>query len=239
MYSHLNNQNQVAPEQTNQPRDLSQHLNHDLAFHLVDQHSPKRSAHEAYIAQRFSQQYGATVRDFLPYFISLSNGQDLCASVGLQAAAKRALFLEQYLNMPVQQAISSVFLCPIDRAKIIEIGNLVATRSGSSYFLFAAMTQVLHEAGFQWLIFTATHQVKKIINKMGFNPIELCEADANKLSNKSNWGSYYENNPSVLAGNLNSAYTLLMNTPTLLELLAPHQKQLATMAAVLAETQYV
>lgn len=215
----------------------------EVCFALHTQASPGRHATEAYIAQRFAEQYGAQVRDFLPLLLSLSPStkpaDTPCAALGLHPASVGTCFLEQYLSLPVEQILSAAFHCPVVRTRVIEIGNLVATRSGSSYFLFAAMTLLLHEAGFQWLIFTATGQVKKIIRKMGFNPVEICEARPELLHRKDHqWGSYYDNQPKVMLGNLQNANQILTNSDTLQQLLAPHKPQLMQMAKTLRGYTY-
>lgn len=215
-------------------RTYSQRLPQDIATQFSSINSPYRKNVESYIAKRFFDQYHATVTDFLPWILSLSMAEQFGAAVGLQPANKGSLFLEQYLPHPVENHISAHFQQPIDRNHIVEIGNLVATRSGSSYLLFAAMTWVLHHAGFQWLIFTATEQVKKIIEKLHFIPVPLCDADPSRLLNGSRqWGNYYESNPQVLAGELGKAYELLMASDVLLALLAPHQQALREYAKLI------
>lgn len=198
-----------------------------LDFELFIGHSPERRRIESYIADNFRARYGANIENFLPELLALQYSGELCGAVGLQRARNNSLFLEQYLKAPVEQEISQGFQRPVDRAKIIEIGNLVATRSGGSYLLFAVLAATLYQLGNHWMIFTATEQVERIIQKMGFVPLVLCEAKPELLRKGQNqWGTYYDTNPKVMAGYLPLAYEKLTNNAQLSALIAPHLGQI-------------
>jgi hypothetical protein len=83
-----------------------------------------RAAVEAYIAQKFAETYGARIQSFLPQLLSLHNNGALGAALGLRRAGSGALFLEQYLDRPVQQLLAEAAGQPVARADIVEIGNL-------------------------------------------------------------------------------------------------------------------
>ncbi len=194
---------------------------------LLGPECPERPMVEDYIAKRFASQYAAEIVHFLPWLLTVNQNGNLAAAVGLRPAEHEALFLEQYLDEPVERVLQNAFECPVARGDIIEIGNLVATRGGSSYFLFAAMTMLLKAAGYKWLIFTANPHVKKITERMGFRSMELCEAERARLGqNTGTWGSYYDDKPKVFAGDLDCAATILYDSPTLLSVLTPHREHL-------------
>jgi hypothetical protein len=114
--------------------------------------------------------------------------------------------VEQYMEKPVEQALSFLAKEPVARESIIEIGNLVATQRGASQLLFVLLLAILHKANYRWVVFTATKQVGQLLNKLHFEPLRVCTADSKMLEGSSNhWGSYYEANPSVLAGDLQPA----------------------------------
>lgn len=199
----------------------------ELKFEIFPSHSPERHRIESYIAENFRARYGARIEHFLPELLAVQSSGELCGAVGLQRARHNTLFLEQYLKAPVEQAISHGFHRPVDRAKVIEIGNLVATRSGGSYLLFAVLATVLYQLGNHWMIFTATEQVERIIQKMGFVPLVLCEAKPELLrSGQNQWGTYYDTNPKVMAGYLPLAYEKLTHNAQLSGFIAPHLGQI-------------
>jgi hypothetical protein len=86
------------------------------------------------------------------------------ARLGMRPAASAPeLFLEQYLDRPVEQEIAARANCPVGRDGIVEICNLAADQRGASRHLFVLLTAVLAAASYRWIVFTATPQVEKLI----------------------------------------------------------------------------
>ncbi|HED13601.1 MAG TPA: hypothetical protein ENI62_08110 [Gammaproteobacteria bacterium] len=165
---------------------------------------------ESYIASRFDEYYGAKVQSFLPQLISAQIDNETSAAVGLNMAASSSLFLEQYLDVSLEQTLAAVVKQPIDRDSVVEIGNLTATRAGNSYLLFILLNTILDAAGYRWVTFTATRQVRRILGKLSCRAYKLCEAELSKLaSDTSRWGSYYETQPEVLAVNIQDSMAIL------------------------------
>ena len=193
-------------------------------FDVVTASDADKGNVQAYIAEVFNSRYNAKISHFLPSFLKMSSAGSLIGAVGIQAAGSDKLFLEQYLPRRSEQIVSEFFAKPVDRHRIVEIGNLVATKRGSSYLLFIILAATLHTAGFRWMLFTATEQVKQIILKMKYSPITLCNADPSKLSDASaKWGTYYQSNPHVMAGDLNMANEILNAHPLFVSLLEPYR----------------
>jgi len=226
-----------AQAQTSISANLNRKLiSSDLHFDLLSLEHPARLRAESYIADGFFRRYGARVQHFLPHFLMLEEAGETCGVVGVQAAQHNVLFLEQYLNNPVEQEISAGFARPIDRSKIVEIGNLVAGRSGSSYLMFAVLTALLYRSGFHWMIFTATEQVERIIQRMGFTPISLSQADPARLKDGgAQWGTYYETCPKVQAGHLPTAYEMLVKSDQVYALVQPYLTKIQAMSHVLEQ----
>src|SRR5512134_2381976 len=68
---------------------------------------PMRAQFEAFIAARFGRAYGARVTHFLPHLLGVRDGLGRWqAAAGYAAAAGGRLFLEQYLERPVEQALA-------------------------------------------------------------------------------------------------------------------------------------
>ncbi|MDH5591784.1 MAG: thermostable hemolysin, partial [Gammaproteobacteria bacterium] len=173
--------------------------------------SPDRSNIEQYITDRFYMSYQAKISTFLPYLLSTHTDNNLTAALGFQPATEnQPLFLEQYMTSAIEEVVSSLTLQNVARNKIVEIGNLTSSRRGTSQILFILIVAILYEAGFEWTVFTATSQVKQLIEKLNLNTTTLCDANPDYLADKGeSWGSYYDNKPTVLLGNLADAVTLL------------------------------
>ena len=203
----------IAREQpdTRAARHLARLLNPTPAFCAHLPGSARRSEVEHYIADRFRAVHGATIQDFMPVLLTMGCHGGITAASGIRAAAGRALFLEQYLDQAVERTLSVRSGAAVDRGRIAEIGNLVATQGGSSYLLFMVLTAILEQAGFEWVVFTATPQVSKALAHLGLSVETLCEADPARLTRSSaaDWGRYYASRPRVVAGRSEEAMRVL------------------------------
>ncbi len=136
-----------------------------------------RQAVEQTIMRKFERAYGAHLTHFLPELMRLDVSGELGAVAGIRAASSETLFLEQYLDRPVEQAVASAFMTPVDRDAVVEIGNLAANVPGLAYSLFAALATTLSAAGYRWVVCTATPQVAAMLARMGFSAQAICPAD--------------------------------------------------------------
>jgi hypothetical protein len=176
----------------------------DISLEPAD--SAGRSKLEACIADRFNRQYGARIEEFLPFLLSLNVADRLGAVIGLRLAATSPLFLEQYIDTPVEQAVSKVFGTPVDRAQIVEIGNLASAAPGSAALMFGLLPAILREAGIRWVVCTATPQVRVMLKKVDFATRTICVADPKFLGDKqADWGTYYASCPHVIVGDVQRA----------------------------------
>jgi hypothetical protein len=169
--------------------------------------TPERSNVEAFISAQFKSRYDATISHFLPFLLSSTHKNALSAAVGFQPAGQcRPLFLEAYLNHAIEHVLSEHVGTDIDRNNIVEIGNLTSSRRGSSQTLFILITAILHRAGYEWVAFTANSHVQQILSKLEISTFSLCKADPTRLEDKgASWGTYYDNDPTVVAGHLGMA----------------------------------
>jgi len=211
----------------------------DISFGLIDKTSANRKAVESYISDQFYKEHHAKLLHFMPQLLSMECGSIASGAVGIRSAKNEKLFLEQYFEKSAEQHISTVFQQPVLRDDIVEIGNLVATRRGSSYLLFVILASILHEAGYRWVICTATSQVEHIIRKMKFDSDVLCEANPEKLTDDvSNWGTYYSNHPRVIVGDVKKAIKEIRKSPLLKAMISPYQFEISRIAMELMESNH-
>ncbi|RLB64174.1 MAG: hypothetical protein DRH08_10030 [Deltaproteobacteria bacterium] len=184
------------------------------AFSLNSPYSPQRPALKTYIEQQFSNTYGATITEFLPLLSSMECNGNISAVAGIRPAQKTELFVERYLDAPIEVILSQLNQTSIDRSSIVEIGNLSATHRGATLLFFVVQIAMLHEAGIKWDVFAATHQVGTIMSKLNFISLELGPADPARLGDDaSNWGSYYDTQPTILATNIAATMENLRQSP--------------------------
>lgn len=194
---------------------------------------------ERYIAAQFKAVHGATIHDFMPVLLTMGCHGNTTAATGVRAASQ-PLFLEQYLAQPVEQALRPLAGQDVERSRIAEIGNLVATQGGSSYLLFMVLTAVLEQSGFEWVVFTATPQVRKVLRYLGLSIHVLCEADPARLTQSSaeEWGRYYSGRPVVVAGRVADAMGVLTRRKLYASVLSLFRGPIADLAEVVSRESF-
>ncbi|MDZ4728494.1 MAG: thermostable hemolysin [Xanthomonadales bacterium] len=211
---------------------LGRLLNPCPAFDVFLPETANRHQVTQYIADQFKSIHGANIHDFMPMLLSMQCQGQFSAVSGVRPAARQPLFLEQYLGQAVETVIRDVSGMAVERSKVVEIGNLVSTQKGASQLLFLLLTALLYRCDYQWVVFTGTPAVVKGLQRLGFKLDKLGAADPAMLknSNLSEWGSYYQNRPRVVAGNVPAGMKVLQSHKLyagILELLESQIDQLA------------
>jgi hypothetical protein len=184
------------------------------SFSLHNDYSSQRRQLEAYIGQQFEETYGATITEFLPEFLGMQCEHRISAVAGIRPAIGRNLFVEQYIDTPIELAINQFTPSPIQRSEIAEIGNLSAMHRGATILFFIVFAAIMHEAGFKWAVFTATEQLEAIIKKLNFITHDLAVANPRRLGDDaSRWGTYYDTSPAVCVGDISATVEKLRQSP--------------------------
>jgi len=165
---------------------------------------PRRPALQAYIAQIYRRRYGASIERFAQQLVGLRDARRRwCAGLGYTPAAAGALFVEHYLDRPIEQEIAARLGICVRRAQVVEVGNLAASGPGDARRLIVAMTALLHGLGYTWVAFTATRALLNSFLRLGIAPIALAAADPRRLPDGGAlWGSYYRHEPRVMTANI-------------------------------------
>lgn len=173
----------------------------------VLQDDPCRAEVEAFIHGVFLERFGAHVRGFAPVLVALRDDQDrLLAAAGYRAADSGPLFLERYLEQPIERHLQAASGAPVARARIAEVGHLAAVQAGEGRRLVGLMGLLLAEEGFDWIVSTLTKELRQLFVRLGVAPLALGVADPERLGEQAgDWGSYYDHRPLVHAGQLQLA----------------------------------
>lgn len=148
----------------------------------------------------YARRYGAQVPGFAPMLVALREGDQVLAAAGYRAAASGPLFLERYLQAPVESLIRSAPGVQVARQCIVEVGHLAAERAGQGRRLIELLGPHLAGEGFEWVVGTVTRELRAMLLRLGVAPMTLGAAHPSALGPEAeDWGSYYEHAPVILA----------------------------------------
>lgn len=200
---------------------------------LHDQRDLHRQCIEHFIQTRYAETYGADIAHFLPLLMASWNSDGVQGVLGLRPGNSGRFFAENYLTAPLETLVSERTGQPMSRGSLIETGNLAGNR-GSSQLLFIVLTDVLYRSGFRWVTFTATAQVSALLQRLGFAPHEICQADPRCLGEHAqSWGDYYDNRPRVVIGDVAQAFQALKSNEFAQKLLSEHATEIDAIVAQL------
>lgn len=174
----------------------------EITAHAVTKDAPCREEVERFIKTVFAQVYGANITEFMPDLVALrdSNGV-LMAAFGLRSAAKESLFLEQYIDIPIEQLLTNQLGHTMTRHDITCIGNLAVANPRNAGVLIAHVIQHSLDIGIKWAVATAHHSLQNGLIKGGRDVYALTPANPDRLSPdiRAQWGSYYRQLPQIVA----------------------------------------
>ncbi len=192
--------------------DLCDELNRQ--FILKERKANERGRVENFIKECFFSAYGARICSFMPRLFKLTTRRgEVVAAFGIRSAQTGQLFLETYLDDPIERVIEDKTGVTPQRELIVEVGNLAAIYPGAVRWMIIALTMRLYEEGYEWVVFTGTTSLRNAFHKLGLRPVVIGPARADRLDadERARWGSYYDNQPMVMAGNIRYGFYAMSN----------------------------
>jgi hypothetical protein len=174
----------------------------EITAHSVSADATCRDEVENFIAIVFKQTYGANLTHFMPKLVALRDSQGvLVAAFGLRKASEEPLFLEQYLDMPIEALMTKRLGETITRNEITCIGNLAVANPRNAGVLIAHVIQHGLDIGIKWGVATAHHRLQNGLIKGGRDVYPIHLADKSRLpeAEQASWGTYYDHMPQVVA----------------------------------------
>lgn len=174
----------------------------EITSHMVEHDAPCRREVEAFIAAVFKQVYGAEINHFMPQLVALRDASGiLMAAFGLRNAAQETLFLEQYLDEPIERLMSRQLGREIAREEITYIGNLAVANPRNAGVLIAHVIKHSLSMNLPWGVATAHHSLQNGLIKGGVDLFPLAMANPDRLSpeERMKWGRYYKQIPQIVA----------------------------------------
>ena len=163
--------------------------------------SPRRQEAESFIRGVFHRHHEAFVRAFAPNLLLLEQQERVIAAVGWRGADQEPLFLEHYLDEPVEILMERLTGQVFSRERVVEVGHLASEKPGGSVQVIVSLARHLACEGYEWVVFTATRELVRIFTKLGLPLLALAKADPARLGAQArDWGRYYDAQPIVVAG---------------------------------------
>jgi hypothetical protein len=182
------------------------------AFDLFELTGRDRVLAEQFISRRFAESFRARIEAFMPRLFAMYDANDhLCGALGLRSARHR-LFVEHYLDQPIEQAIARRTGACVERASIVEAGHLSGAFPGAMRTMIWLLTERLQRENFQWVAFTGTTALRNAFRRNGLFPLDIGRAAADRLPHEARaaWGSYYDHCPRVFVGRIQDGVQRMM-----------------------------
>lgn len=172
---------------------------------IVGHGEPGREPLERFVEARFHAAFGARLAGHYPILTGVF-GLDGAprAAAGVRLAETEPLFLERYLNAPVESAVAAAFETPVGRDDVVEIGSLASVSAPATLELFGALAGWLSASqGRRFAVATLRPDLARLLSRAGFGLRRLGAADPGRLDGAARaWGSYYQAAPQVYAGEI-------------------------------------
>ncbi|WP_172597702.1 thermostable hemolysin [Sulfuriflexus mobilis] len=178
---------------------------------ITSLYSPERRRVERFLEREFRQTYNARITEHYPTLMSVQDDEGtILGALGFRYANEADLFLEQYLDSPIESVLTEACGGSSARSDVVEVGNLASHGSGASIFLFTALTAYLAQQRKRYITVTATDFLHRYFTRIGVEPLLLGHAEQTRLPDGgASWGAYYQTRPRILAGEIIPAYEKL------------------------------
>ncbi len=159
-----------------------------------------RHAELQMIGHRYREAFGANLSPSFDAHISCRNEQESTAALGYARAGIDPLFLEAYLDQPIETMVSAAFSHAVARSQIIEIGNFAAISPQAMILLWGAAANDLSAIG-EIAVATLTRPLRQMFRRIGVPIVEIAEARRERLGQSgADWGAYFDQDPRVCTG---------------------------------------
>ncbi|KHK93517.1 thermostable hemolysin [Novosphingobium malaysiense] len=151
------------------------------------------------VRRRYSEIHGACLMPTFCKYRHVERAETPRAALGFHRAGEAPLYLERYLDGPVDAAVSAAMGRRVTRESIIEIGNLAADDAFAMIELWGSVSNDLGE-DCEIAVATLTAPLRAMFGRIGVPLYVLAPATADRADEPGRWGRYYASDPQVCAG---------------------------------------
>ncbi len=165
------------------------------------------------IQDRYRAVHGAIPAGDYPNYCSVGPSNAPFAALGYRMAGAQPLFLECYLDRPVEQVVSERLGRQVDRQRIVEIGDHASRRPAATLILWHDAARSLAGQA-EIAVAVLTRSVRDMLERLGVPLIELAPARIEAVGTAAaQWGRYYDAMPIVCAGDIGTGLAALSGKP--------------------------
>lgn len=172
-----------------------------------------------FVRATYSKHFDCDLAFFFPHMIVMFNrthvhlvghpGYDIVGAVGYQVA-DLPLFLEQYLERPVEAEIGALTGHQPNRASLVEVGGFAVSSREHAMPLMLALAEQLDGLGLETVVCTASGPIRCCMAKAGLQTTVFGEAQPDKVDTSKNaWGRYYDTRPKLVFGDISEGRSRL------------------------------
>ena len=154
------------------------------------------------IERRYATVHGAVQAADYPHFCIVDSGPEMgpTAALGFRLAGEERLFLEDYLDDPIERAVSEKIGIRVNRDRIVEIGAHASGQSRATVALWARTARHLNGIA-DVAVAVLTGPLRLMFGRLGIDIHDLGAADPARLpEGAADWGQYYDLQPRICAG---------------------------------------
>lgn len=160
---------------------------------------PQRGQAERLISQVFWSRYNARITNY-PETLAVMyspEGAPVCAA-GLRFS-RDGFFSEQYLQRPIENILASAFGGQVVRHEVFEVTSLASLDHYQTVAFIRGIIRYGQAAGLEFSFFTLTGRLRQMLSRIGIRATYLADAEACRVVNAGDWGTYYNHSPAVFA----------------------------------------
>lgn len=154
------------------------------------------------IHDRYAAVHGAVPAGDYPAYLTIGVPEAPQAALGFRRADAGPLFLEAYLDEPVEAVLTARLDRQVTRMQVVELGDHASHRAAATVTLWRESAAVLKGQA-DIAVAVLTRPLRAMFARLGLPLIELGPARIEALGKAgAGWGRYYQTDPVVCAGDI-------------------------------------
>jgi hypothetical protein len=154
------------------------------------------------IEETYQSAFSVRIETHYPRLVGVFNSEGaLNAAAGWRSAHEDALFIEHYLDEPIELILARRLKKAIARREVAEIGSFATRGAGGAAQLCGALALRMHEEGVRYAVATATRRLRRAFHAFGFGAHELAPAHQARMPDCGRgWDGYFAHDPALVWG---------------------------------------